>query len=168
MTLCWSPQWSWASIHYWVSRSCLTEDEELQTTGMPSLDDIVREIEGDANASDDGRDEEADQDLPVAPPHSEFLKCLEVVECYMSFNMDQMKRNIICIYCSYKLGPFANSQAKHRIYLISSLHQNNILNLFVHMFNFYCLYLFSIIYIDWKYIWKSYTVYYSNYPYSFT
>ena len=52
---------------------------------MSSLDDIVREIEGDANASDDGRDEEADQDLPVAPPHSEFLKCLEVVERYMSF-----------------------------------------------------------------------------------
>ena len=34
----------------------LIEGEDLQTTGMSSLGDIVREIEGDANASDDGPD----------------------------------------------------------------------------------------------------------------
>ena len=71
----------------------LTEGEELQTTGMSSLDDIVREIEGDANASDDGRDEEADQDPPVAPPHCKFLKCLEVVERYMCFQHGSDEEN---------------------------------------------------------------------------
>ena len=62
-------------------------------TGMSSLDDIVREIEGDANASDDGRDEEADQDPPVAPPHCKFLKCLEVVERYMCFQHGSDEEN---------------------------------------------------------------------------
>ena len=71
----------------------LTEDENLQTTGMSTLDDIVREIEGDPSSCEDGPEEEADQDPPVAPPLSEFMKCLEVVERYMSFQFGSEEEN---------------------------------------------------------------------------
>lgn len=47
--------------------NALTEDEHLQTTGTSTLDDIVKEIQGDTSASDDGPEEEADQDAPAIP-----------------------------------------------------------------------------------------------------
>ena len=63
----------------------LTEDEHLQTTGMSTLEDIASEVQGDSSVSENGPEEEADQDPPAIPQHSEFIKCLEVVERYMSF-----------------------------------------------------------------------------------
>ena len=74
----------------------LTEDEHLQTTGMSTLEDIASEVQGDSSVSENGPEEEADQDPPAIPQHSEFIKCL-----------------------------FASSQAKHRPHLINSLHQKN-------------------------------------------
>ena len=54
----------------------LNEDEGLQTTGLSTLDDIVQEVQGLDNPSDDGPEEEADQEPPAIPQHSEFLKSL--------------------------------------------------------------------------------------------
>ena len=52
---------------------------------MSTLEDIASEVQGDSSVSENGPEEEADQDPPAIPQHSEFIKCLEVVERYMSF-----------------------------------------------------------------------------------
>ena len=65
----------------------LTEDEGLETTGIATVDDIVSEMQAeDIIASDDVSDDEAEHEPPTKPPHSEFMKCLEVVERYWSFD----------------------------------------------------------------------------------
>ena len=69
----------------------LTEDEGLETTGIATVDDIVQDIQAldiisSDDVTDDVTDDEADHDPPTRPPHTEFMKCLEVVARYWSFD----------------------------------------------------------------------------------